>query len=191
MFATVLERQTTALQGSDVNLTNHRRGAARLADVVCLAIVLITVGCASSRSARVSIYPDDPEPEARIEAAQADAAREGKRVLLNFGANWCSDSRAMYRRLTQDRRVAPFVEAGYVMVLVDVGERGGPRWDGATVRHYGRPFAERGIPALVVLGPDGSVLNADDSEPLRDNDHRHPRKVARWLQRWSVGAGGS
>ena len=144
--------------------------------------MLVAAGCATRPASRPSIYPADASPAATIEAARAEAARTGRRVLLNFGANWCSDSQAMYRRLTQDPRVEPLVRERYVMVLVDVGPRGGPGWDSAVVREYGRPFAERGIPALVVLGEDGRPLIQPGVKPLRDSDHRRPRRVARFLE---------
>lgn len=163
-------------------------GHRALATVVGLA--LLAAGCASHPVSRPAIYAEDPEPGDRIEAARVEAARSGKRVLLNFGANWCSDSRALYHRLTEDPRLVPLVQGRYVMVLIDVGERGGPNWDSETVRRYGRPFAERGIPALVVLDEDGRPISASDPRPLRDSDHRRPRKVARFLERWSrLGSG--
>lgn len=151
--------------------------------------VLVT-GCGTTSKPRVAIYPDDPDPAATIVAARREAARTGRRVLLNFGADWCGDSQALYRRLTGDSRVAPRVGRYYVMVLVDVGERDGPKWDAAVVREYGRPFAGRGIPALVVLDADGKPVSGVDPKPLRDSDHRHPRRVARFLERWAGGPAG-
>lgn len=158
------------------------------------AIGLLVSGCSvvargpAAAGAAGAAYPDDPNPEATIERARADAASGGRRVLLVFGANWCSDSRSMMHRLREDSRVAPIVRDRYVLVPVNVGARGGPDWDSPTVRRYGRPFEGRGIPALVVLeGGDGRQLTTRENNPLRDSDHKHPRKVAEFLRTWAGG----
>lgn len=159
-----------------------RDRAGRVAGLLAGLGIVLGAGCASRPAPQVAIYRAEASPSVAIAAARAEAARTGRRVLLNFGANWCSDSRAMYRRLTEDPRIAPRVREWYVMVLVDVGERGGPLWDSETVREYGRPFAERGIPALVVLGADGRPLATPAVQPLRDSDHRRPKRVLRFLE---------
>ena len=122
---------------------------------------------------------------ASIETALAEARQTHRRVLLNFGANWCTDSRAMYRLLTSDARISPLVDHHYVMVMVDVGERNGPQWDSEVVRRYGRPFEQRGIPALVVLEADGRQLTTPDNNPLSDTAHRRPKQVIQFLERWA------
>ena len=41
------------------------------------------------------IYPDGAQAEADISAALAKAAKEKKRVLLDFGGNWCGDCQVL------------------------------------------------------------------------------------------------
>lgn len=169
--------------------TGKRVGSAasRGLAAVLLVLALGVTGCAR----RSAVPPAEARPfdehavaEQDIAVALREAQTTRRRVLLVFGANWCGDSRAMYGRLTADPVVAPVVRDHYVMVLVDVGPRHGPKWDAAVVQQYGRPFAGRGIPALVVLDADGRQLTTQASNPLRDSDHRHPRKVRRFLEAW-------
>ncbi len=150
-----------------------------------LAVAILS-GCAAQQSGTgVGPYPDGQAGEdamGAIATATAEAQRTQRQVLLVFGANWCGDSVAMYRRLTGDERVAPLVRERYVLTLIDVGERQGPRWDREAVRGYGRPFEGRGIPALVILDAEGRQLTTRANNPLKDTDHRRPARLRRFLK---------
>ncbi len=166
-------------------------------------VVAVLSGCAAQRSGTgVGPYPEGEAGEdatGAIATATAEAQRTHRQVLLVFGANWCGDSRAMYLRLTEDERVAPLVRERYVLTLIDVGERQGSRWDRDVVQLYGRPFEERGIPALVILDAAGRQLTTRANNPLKDTDHRRPARLRRFLEvkrggsvigdRWSVVGG--
>jgi thiol:disulfide interchange protein len=143
------------------------------------------MGCATTAPHHPpSVFSRVSDPETEIASALEIARNSGRRVLLVFGADWCRDSRRMCRRLTHDEALSRLIADEFVVVTVDVGERDGPRWDSELVRRYGRPFAGRGIPAMVVLGPDGEPLFSPAMNPLRDSDHRRPRKVQRFLEQW-------
>lgn len=136
-------------------------------------------------AAPFTYFASAPDPASAIPDAITRARQSERHVLLVFGADWCSDSRAMIRRLTQDPRVASRLAASYLLVPIDVGERNGPLWDAEVVQRYDRPFAGRGIPALVVLDALGNQLTDASNNPLRDSSHRHPRRLAAFLDRWA------
>lgn len=152
-----------------------------------VAILWLGVGCASrsAPSPKPNIYPERAHPEADVDRAIAEARQSDRRVLLNFGASWCSDSQSMFRLLTEDPVIAPLVRERFVLVMIDVGERHGELWDAPIVRKYGSPFSRRGIPALVILDADGRQLTDASNHPLRDRDHRRPGKVERFLRAWA------
>jgi thiol:disulfide interchange protein len=155
--------------------------------------VVLLAGCATpgphepppaaTTAPRPEIYDPRADGEGQLAVGLARAQREGKRVLLNLGANWCGDSQAMYRLLQDDRKIACEVSRHYVLVMVDVNRRDGPPRNGTLVARFGDPLA-RGIPVLLVLAPDGTLLNADPAERLADSDHQHPAKVLDYLRRW-------
>jgi thioredoxin 1 len=102
---------------------------------------------------RTSPFDESANARSDIDAALSRAAAEKKDVLLEFGANWCRDCRV----LAATMGAAPLSEriaARYVVVRIDVGN-----WDRNldVVKAWGNPIA-KGIPSIVVVGPDGSVL---------------------------------
>ncbi len=85
------------------------------------------------------IYPDGAQAEKDIAAALAQAAREKKRVLLDFGGNWCGDCQVLeiYFHDPANRRL---LEANYVLVPVNIG-----RYDENLdiAARYGVPVSQR------------------------------------------------
>ena len=90
----------------------------------------------------------------------------------------------MHRLFRTDRAIAAELKSDYVQVLVDVDSKSGPMRNAATVERFGNPI-EGGIPALIVLGPDGSLLTPRGVRSLSDKDYRHPDKVLAFLQKWA------
>lgn len=99
--------------------------------------------------------PYDPsrDPRQDIATALRASAVDGRLVIVDFGANWCPDCLVL-DELFADPTVSPILDERFRVVKVDVGEfdRNMDLSD-----EYGK-VASRGIPALVVLRPDGSVL---------------------------------
>ena len=96
----------------------------RMTRMVALVTALVTapIGAAmEAQSGATSFYPASDATH-DIEAALAAAARDGKYVLLDFGADWCPDCRVL-GGLFEDPIVAPFVRRSFHVVRVDVGRR--------------------------------------------------------------------
>jgi protein disulfide-isomerase len=98
-----------------------------------------------------------------IEVARRQAAREGKRVAVVFGADWCPDCFALDRALTH-RLVAPILDPNYVVVKVSVGNR---NQNLDIMSDYGMDVV-RGIPAIAILDPDGTLLKAQTDGEFRN-----------------------
>ena len=75
----------------------------------------------------------------QLAAARREAQKTGKRVLLDLGANWCSDSQAMYRLLKSDPAIIQEINDHFVLVMVDVNERDGPPRNQPLVESLGKP----------------------------------------------------
>lgn len=99
------------------------------------------------------LYRDDANAVQDIRRALLAAAREHKRVLLDFGANWCIDCHILDRAFQQPR-IAALLNDNFVVVRVDVG-----RYDkNLDLAKKYRVNLEKGVPSLAVLSARGAVL---------------------------------
>jgi thiol:disulfide interchange protein len=143
---------------------------------------------APASSASQTIYDPSADGEQQLNHALKKARKESKYVLLDLGANWCSDSQATYRLLKNDPAITAELQRHYVLTLVDVNQRDGADRNKKLLERLGNPIS-RGIPILLVISPDGDVLNKDATERLRDDAHKEPGKVLTYLLKWAPPAG--
>jgi len=108
---------------------------------------------------------NSPKDDARaaIRAARSQAAQEGKRVAVVFGADWCPDCDA-FKRALEHRLVAPVIEPHFVVVKVSVGDRD-RNLD--LMAEYGMTVGG-GIPSVAILEPDGSLVAAQRDGKFRN-----------------------
>src|SRR5262249_45892839 len=69
------------------------------------------------------IYPETSRAEADVKAALAEAAKSKRRVLVDFGGNWCGDCKVLDAHLRKPENAA-VLESRYVLVHVNVGDKG-------------------------------------------------------------------
>ena len=104
----------------------------------------------------------DPRADARKEiAAAVERARsENRRVLIVWGADWCSWSRGLHTLFTRNQRLRREVAAEYEVVRVDVG-----RYDrnAELLATYGIDLARTRIPVVTILDEEGNLLLSEDS----------------------------
>jgi hypothetical protein len=129
----------------------------------------------------------DPEASAmaEVDAALARADARGANAIVVLGANWCHDSRGLAWRFTQPE-VAPLIAQSYELVYVDVGFRD-KNLDVA--RRFGVEEI-RGTPTVLVLSPEGALLNADSVERWRTASLASLGEVTVYFGRWAGPAGG-
>ena len=131
-------------------------------------------------------YPDTARARADVDAALAEAARTKKRVLVDFGGNWCGDCKVLDINLRRPENVA-LLQKHYVLVHVNVGERGIDRNLDIGER-YGIPL-RKGVPALAVLESDGRVVYAQKHGEFESMRKLDPKAVQDFLERWRAPRG--
>ena len=145
-----------------------------------LASVIIC--CALPAGAAAPIYPDIARASADIAAARQEAARTHRRVLVDFGGNWCTDCKVLDINMRKPENVALLAER-YVVVHVNVGEKGIDH-NFEVAERYGIPL-EKGVPALAVLESDGRVIYAQKSGEFESMRHMDPASVHEFLEKWA------
>jgi thioredoxin 1 len=128
---------------------------------------------------RAVIYPDGAQAETDITAALAQAAKEKKRVLLDFGGNWCGDCQVLeiYFHAPANRNL---LASNYVLVPVNIG-----RYDEnlAIAARYGVPVT-KGVPALAVLDSSGQVVYSQRNGEFESMGKLDPTAVTAFLLQW-------
>ena len=163
-------------------MRNGIGNAKRLRHLPAAVLVLFACGLPVRLRAQMQpalIYSDTADARAEIHAALAQAAREHKRVLLDFGGNWCGDCQVL-NIYFHDPGNASLLQHNFVLVDVSVGE-----YDRNLdlAQQYGVPL-NKGVPALVVLDAHGRVLYAQrhgEFEKMRTLDSS---SVTAFLVRW-------
>lgn len=125
------------------------------------------------------IFNENADAHGQVRAALATAAREHKRIILDFGGNWCGDCQVLDIYLHREPNQA-LLSANYVLVDIDVG-----RLDKNTdiAQKYGIPL-QRGVPALAVLDSTGRLLYSQKNGEFEKMGRMSPEAVTDFLRKW-------
>lgn len=140
-----------------------KRRTASLLLAAAFAAVSATPALAADAAPGAGPYDEQADARADINNAVARAAKEGKQVLVVYGANWCKDCLALNRGFGQGH-LGTSVDKRFVTVKVNVG-----RFDrNVDVANQMGVTLKKGIPTVAVLGTDGQVLGTTKGGELAD-----------------------
>ncbi|MFD0346672.1 thioredoxin family protein [Kitasatospora aburaviensis] len=88
-----------------------------------------------------------------MDAAIRQAKSDGKNVLLDFGATWCGNCKALDKTLG-DSQVQSVLNASYHLVQVDIGGHSSTNFN--LLKKYDSQGSYK-MPVLIVVTPDGTV----------------------------------
>ena len=151
------------------------------AAMLCVALpIAIQATLAQGRN----IYPDPSVAKTEIRDALARAKAQHKRVILDFGGNWCGDCQVLDIYFHDPANKA-LLEQNFELVDVNIG-----RFDANQdiAARYGIPL-QRGVPALVVLSPDGKVLLAQTHGEFESMRHLQSSDLTSFLNEWKPNHG--
>jgi thiol-disulfide isomerase/thioredoxin len=125
-------------------------------------------------------YDATRDAMADVDAAFDAASESGRNVLLVLGGNWCHDSRGLAEKF-ETPAMAPILRDNYELVYVDVGRR-----------DRNLEIAERfgvnelkGTPTILILSPDGELLNADSVHNWRTADSKTLAATVEFFSRFA------
>ena len=131
---------------------------------------------------RAPIYNPQANAKDDIATALATAKKANKRVLIEFGANWCGPCFRLYDVFKKNAEVSAVVNQSFVLVLVDVDT------NPALLERYDEQGERGGVPFLTVLNADGKVLrNQRTGELNKKSDSEYDiAKVVAFLREWAA-----
>jgi thiol:disulfide interchange protein len=144
-----------------------------------IAAMVVTLGVVPARSAERDIYPAPGQAKSDLAAALAASAAAHKRVILDFGGNWCPDCHVLDLYF-HDSVNGPILEANYILVHVNIG-RMNENVDIA--ERYQIPL-RKGVPALAVLGEGGELLYSQKTGEFEAMRGMQSSAVTEFLVRW-------
>jgi thiol:disulfide interchange protein len=150
-----------------------------LKSIQLVALVLLAFASGTANSAGRDIYPVPAQARADLNAALKTAAATHKRVLLDFGGNWCPDCQALDIYF-HDSVNLPILDANFVLVHVNVG-----RYDANLdlARRYLIPL-KKGVPALAVLSDRGKLLYSQKEGEFEAMGSMQSSAVTSFLVQW-------
>jgi thiol:disulfide interchange protein len=141
--------------------------------------VLLAFAAGAANSATRDIYPDPAQARADVATALKTAAATHKRVLLDFGGNWCGDCQVLDMYF-HDPANLPILNANFVLVHINIGNMDANQ---ALAKRYEIPL-ERGVPALAVLSDRGTLLYSQKTGQFAPMRRMESSAVTSFLVQW-------
>jgi thiol:disulfide interchange protein len=131
------------------------------------------------------VYDEKADARADVQAALARAKKENRRVLIQWGANWCGWCKLLHGTMATDQTLRQKLSYEYDVVHVDVG-RFDKNMDLAA--ELGADF--KAIPFVTVLDAGGKALVQQNTEPFEttidDKQGHDPKKLLDFLTQYQA-----
>jgi len=144
---------------------------------ILAALLLLAAGTA--KSADRVIFPEPGQARADLAAALKTAAATHRRILLDFGGNWCGDCQVLDLYF-HDARNKPILDANFVLVEINIGHLDANL---DIAQQYGVPI-KRGVPALAVLSERGVLLYSQKNGEFEAMRTMQSSAVTEFLVKW-------
>ena len=129
-------------------------------------------------ASKPKIYDESADGARQLADALALAKAQHKRVLLQFGANWCIPCHELHEFFETDKNVAKASRRHYVVVMVDVNKG----HNASLCVRYGHPVC---LPTIVILEDDGKKLTTENPAQWAEGHHYTSEKALAFLNEWA------
>ena len=132
------------------------------------------------KTEKTLVYDEKADAVMDIAAAVAHAKKENKRVLIQWGANWCGWCTLLHDLYKSDKKISRKLLYEYDVVYVDIGRM---EKNKELAEKYNAYLAMKkdGVPYLTILDSDGKVVNNHDTGSLEKGKVHDPEKVLTYL----------
>jgi thiol:disulfide interchange protein len=130
-------------------------------------------------AAEREIYPAPEQAPADLSAALKMAAARHKRLILDFGGNWCGDCQVLDIYF-HDPINKSLLDANYILVHINIGHMD---HNEAIAERYQIPL-KKGVPALAVLDEHGKLLYSQRGGEFEAMRRMEINSVTSFLEQW-------
>jgi thiol:disulfide interchange protein len=127
------------------------------------------------------LYSATADPKTDIASAIKQAKLEHKRIILDFGGDWCGDCQVLDIYFHESPNVE-LLDKNFLVVHVDIGNFD-KNLDIAA--KYDIPL-KKGVPALAVIDASGKLLYSQKVAEFGDMRYMYPNSVTDFLNRWKA-----
>ena len=128
---------------------------------------------------KAQVYDETADARAAVTNAVRAAKRENRRVLIQWGANWCHWCVLLANKMSTDQELRQKLLYEYDLVKIDVGQFDKNK---DLAKELGAEF--KAIPFLTILDADGKALIQQNTEPFEtgnDNPGHDSKKLLAFL----------
>lgn len=152
--------------------------------VLVLFVGFLFSAAAIAQKDKPKLYNPEADAKADIKKAVAQAAEEGKHVLLQFGGNWCGWCILFSEKVESNDTLRTAMNDNYVSLHVNWSPES--KNEDLLIK-YGHP--ERfGFPVFVILDAKGNRIHTQNSAYLEEGAGHNTRKVLEFFNHWSPAA---
>jgi hypothetical protein len=142
-------------------------------------IVLFAAALIPAHPAERDIYPAPEQAKIDLAAALASAAPTHKRIILDFGGNWCTDCHVLDLYF-HDPSNGPILGANYILVHINIGSMD----ENVDIAERYQIPLRKGVPALAVLGEHGELLYSQKTGEFEAMRGMQSSAVTDFLMHW-------
>ncbi len=153
------------------------------------ALIALTFAPLSHAAAQTNVpfvkkhlYSETADPRADIAAALKQARAENKRVILDFGGDWCGDCQVLDIYMHQSPN-AELLAKHFIVVHVDIGHMD---HNVDVAEKYKVPI-NKGVPALAVLDAHGNLVFSQTNKEFENMRNMRSEDVTAFLNKWKAG----
>jgi len=136
---------------------------------------------AALKPAEAAVYDEKADAKADIAAAIGRASKENRRVLIQWGANWCGWCRQLHKLFKEDKSIAQALLYEYDVVLVDIGKFDKNLDVAGRYKAFTGGFKEAGVPYLTILDGAGNLVVNQETSSLEAGQGHDPKKILDFL----------
>jgi thioredoxin-related protein len=148
-----------------------------------LLFIMMFFCCIGALSAQhdAKLYDPTADAKADLEAAVAEAKKEGKHVLIQVGGNWCSWCLKFHEKLQKEADLKALTEEHFVVYHLNFSKENQNK-DVLADLAYPQRF---GFPVFVILDGDGNRIHTQNSAYLEEGNGHSKKKILTFLKQWS------